>query len=630
MRIRNLGCIGPEGLEVALDNIVCLVGANNSGKSTVLRAYECAVGSKKLACEEIHGDGDKVVASVELWVHIPRGVANVDEKWKTAEGNLLVVRSKWEWTRSNGAVSGPDRTTWDPAGKKYAADAKASGLDTVFGSRLPQPFRIGSLDGPESEHKELLKIVTEPIARKLNSELADEDSELFAAKQQLNEKARQPVAEFRALIEEVQKNVGGGYSSVFSESSVRLNVDLGDLAADPVRALQDASRVDVLEQEGRASSWEQQGTGSQRTLFWSILKVRSELDRKRRASEELDKKRSKLEAALDKHNEKSEPSKESAKKKYQERKEELEGELAALDQAESASDILPGHMLLIDEPETALHPSAVRAAKTHLYSLARDAGWQVMLTTHHPAFVDPLEDHTTIVRLHRPQGQVVPCVYRADDVAFSGDEREVLKSLMLFDNGIAEMFFGCQVVLVEGDTEHAVFQEVMAQRGDQYPDATRPLVLRARGKAPIAILIKMLDHFKADFSVLHDVDPQWTKDGASKNPAFSVNGTIAEAVEKARARGRRVNYRVSCPGFEQAHGLSLPTKDKPYAAWKAVKDNPDALASVADLFGELASAPAASDTLPESDGSNYEQLLQEWVSSNDPEDKCYRGCSGND
>ena len=42
LKVCNLGCIGPEGLEVSLDEIVCLVGANNTGKSTVLRAYEAA------------------------------------------------------------------------------------------------------------------------------------------------------------------------------------------------------------------------------------------------------------------------------------------------------------------------------------------------------------------------------------------------------------------------------------------------------------------------------------------------------------------------------------------------------------------------------------------------------------
>ena len=37
MFVRNIGCIGPEGVSVALDDIVCIVGRNNSGKSTLLR-----------------------------------------------------------------------------------------------------------------------------------------------------------------------------------------------------------------------------------------------------------------------------------------------------------------------------------------------------------------------------------------------------------------------------------------------------------------------------------------------------------------------------------------------------------------------------------------------------------------
>lgn len=83
LRIRNLGCIGPEGLEIALDDIVCLVGRNNTGKSTVLRAYELAQGGKPLTkhdpCQWMPA-GD--FPEVELIVHIPDGILNVDEKWK--------------------------------------------------------------------------------------------------------------------------------------------------------------------------------------------------------------------------------------------------------------------------------------------------------------------------------------------------------------------------------------------------------------------------------------------------------------------------------------------------------------------------------------------------------------------
>lgn len=34
LRVINVGCIGPDGVEIALDNIVFLVGKNNAGKSS--------------------------------------------------------------------------------------------------------------------------------------------------------------------------------------------------------------------------------------------------------------------------------------------------------------------------------------------------------------------------------------------------------------------------------------------------------------------------------------------------------------------------------------------------------------------------------------------------------------------
>src|SRR5271155_745299 len=140
MHIVNLSCIGPEGLDIAMDNIVCLVGANNTGKSTVLRAYEAAVEMKPLLPEEFNIRAAQAPVSVELWIHIPDGAENIDNRWKEAREGLLLVRSKWEWNEPN---TKPIRTTWDPQTGAYAENGKASGLDEVFNSRLPLPFRIG-------------------------------------------------------------------------------------------------------------------------------------------------------------------------------------------------------------------------------------------------------------------------------------------------------------------------------------------------------------------------------------------------------------------------------------------------------------------------------------------------------
>jgi hypothetical protein len=145
MRITNFGCIGPEGLDIELDKIIALVGPNNTGKTTVLRAYEAAVGNQVLSQNEICLNSKGESTTVEIYVHIPTGTKNIDEDWIFTEDNLRLVRSKWEWHQANVK---PIRKTWNPKINEYAVDAKASGLDTVFSSRLPQPLRIEALAGP--------------------------------------------------------------------------------------------------------------------------------------------------------------------------------------------------------------------------------------------------------------------------------------------------------------------------------------------------------------------------------------------------------------------------------------------------------------------------------------------------
>lgn len=614
MHVKNIGCIGNDGLTIELDEIVCLVGANNAGKTTVLRAYELAVKQADLKPEDFNRNSNGNPASVELWVHIPKAAANVDEKWKEESDGLLLVRSKWEWPATGGK---PIRATWDPETKEYAEDGKASGLDTVFNSRLPQPFRIGSLDDPQEEHKKLLTLVLEPVTRKYKALMEDKESALSKKISELQVEAEKPVAEFKDQLEKIQSQVNSSYQQVFNSAEIRLTVSLGDIGFDPQKSLSSGSRVDIAEKDGHAR-WDQQGTGSQRALFWSMLQVRSELNRLSDIQKGIDKDRAdlaKLEAK-------------TKKTKADETKiQNLTDKLKKIDDAganeEKEEGFLPGYMLLIDEPETALHPSAVRSAKEHLYALAAESGWQVMLSTHHPAFIDPLKDHTTIVRLHRIEAHLPPNVYRSEKIKFDGEEVENLKALMLFDSNVSEMFFGGHVVIVEGDTEFAAFHEAMRLNEADYPVDQRPLIVRARGKASIAILVKMLAHFKIEFSVLHDIDSPKTKDGDKASAAYSINKNIADAISAARSIGIQVVYRCSCPNFEQHHGMKLPKKDKPFESWKTVRDDESIRNSVLGVLKVLTTKPTHACLLPE-DGINYEAQLKSWIAKNSITTKAYQ------
>jgi putative ATP-dependent endonuclease of OLD family len=143
-------------------------------------------------------------ASVELWVHIPEGTENIAEKWKTPDNSLLLVQSKWEWSAENNWVR--TRQTWDPETKDFGDD-KASGLDNVFSSRLPKPFRIGTLDDPAEEHKKLLTIVLQPVADKLKAKLEDSDSDLSKALLAFTDVAKIPVNEEQQKLNSIQEDL---------------------------------------------------------------------------------------------------------------------------------------------------------------------------------------------------------------------------------------------------------------------------------------------------------------------------------------------------------------------------------------------------------------------------------------
>lgn len=626
MRICNLGCIGPEGVEVSLDEIVCLVGANNSGKSTVLRAYEAAATSSPLLPDEVSTKGAGQPASVELWVHIPAGAENIDAKWKESKDEMLLVRSKWTWPVEGGK---PVRTTWDPGASEYAEDGKASGLDTVFSSRLPRPFRIGSLEDPAEEHRKLLELVLEPIKTRLSDLMKDEGSELKKMIKALQEEAERPVAGFQQDLKDIQAKVNSSYRRVFSTAEVRLSVSLGELAFDPGAALVKSSRVDVLESHGQ-TRWTQQGTGSQRALFWSMLEVRSELNRIAESRRQAERAAKENEKELKKLKDKLHTLKQPATiDKYKADIKVIEDRIAVPPPGGGAAPqsappaFLPGYMLLIDEPETALHPAAIRAAKDHLYSLAAEAGWQVMLSTHHPAFIDPVKDHTTIVRLHRPEAHTDPNVYRADSMRFFPDKpadeekaKDTLKTLLAFDQSVCEMFFSNRVIVVEGDTEFAAFTVAMDADPQAFPIDGRPLLLRARGKWTIPLLVRMLAHFKVSSAVLHDVDAPRSSGGAKRSGAYTANDEISKAVKAARDAGVYMIHRHSLPNFETQHGMNLPMKDKPFAAWSTTRDDAAVLASVRKILDDLCAVPDASAGNHAEDGRHFEGKLKAWVTNN--------------
>jgi putative ATP-dependent endonuclease of OLD family len=252
------------------------------------------------------------------------------------------------------------------------------------------------------------------------------------------------------------------------------------------------------------------------------------------------------------------------------------------------------HVLLLDEPELCLHPAAIRDACNVLYSLPGGNAWQVMVTTHSPAFIDLSRNNTSIVRVERSQAGTVSgtTIFRPERAKLSVEDKERLKLLNMYDPYVAEFFFGGRTVIVEGDTEYAAFREVIADEPSKFRDVH---IVRARGKYTIIALCKILNQFGCAYAVLHDADLQKVKNKKGEliaSSAWPANRQILEEVRKSPSGVRLV---ASLHTFEVAMFGELVSGEKPYASWLRVREDGIARKNVLQLLEFLV---RNSDTCP--------------------------------
>lgn len=629
--VRNIGCIGNEATTIELDNIVCLVGKNNAGKSTILRAYELAKGTvsfdvQRDRCQYAPEDEP---SEVVLEVHIPVGIGNVDAKWKSAQDGLLIVKSRWQWSPADSFVK--NRTTWlpDPEADSqgnWSQESKAGGADAVFTSRLPRPLRIGSLEDAAKTEEMLLTLALGPLNNALEKERLNPESVLSQSIRGISQQVDLLRGDHEKHFNDIAVKVAEGFKGVFPQLGVKLHVGSAPLVPKLGDLLKGGSKLKV--QDGATETeLSQQGTGARRALFWSMLQVHNELTRSNEIRAEY---RAGLSKALGECTKKIAKAKDADRPALEESIATYRALLDTHDQGapipEDADDpALPGYLLLIDEPENALHPMAARAAQRHLYKLAQNPDWQVIMTTHSPYFVNPFEDHTTIVRLQRAgdaeNAPITPKTYRSDLIQFEGNDKQRLQALQNIDPSFSEVFFGSSPILVEGDTEHAAFMSSIIQRQHELMD--RVTVIRARGKAILVPLVKVLTHFRIDFSIVHDADSPFNKVG-NKNGMWTENDKIRDVIVAARTVGLQVRHRISVPDFERFLGGEEESKDKPLNTYLVVKHDEGRAEQVQGLMAALLRSeqhePFAEGALANGDYLAWlNGLVQNWAGQNGQE-----------
>lgn len=553
LTIRNFRCIGKEGVSIELDRIVVLVGSNNVGKSTILRAYQHVMDHKNISIDDLpKGKFDQEnppTVELETWL----GDEVPGEDWWIKEDAGNYIRERWVW----GEDFKPVRQGWSSSTTEGWSTKVPWGAPNIAKAQRPKPHRVEAFASPQDQAALVAKLLVEWIKEGASNFAPTENTEDASAfgkiKKIYKEVHEELVKETQERVTQAEDAITSLVSSVFDGYKVKFDVFPNESADKIIDALLTNPTIRMGPDGGHLANVQDQGSGAQRTLLWAALKLLAEEGKESKGAKKTTKTAKATEPA---DTEKTEPEKKRP------------------------------NVLLIDEPEICLHPSAVREACRTLYDLAEgESNWQVMVTTHSPVFIDISRDHTTVVRVQKNEHGIISgtTVFRPDRAELTDDDQEHLKLLNLWDPYVAEFFFGGRTILVEGDTEYTAFRSLMDEKPAEFKNVH---VIRARGKAILLPLIKILNHFGQPYSVLHDADMPTitTKNGSQTNGMWTENEKIRQATLKSETNVRLV---ASIKDFETAVFGEESKKNKPYSSWIRLKESEVHKKTVSDLLAAL-------------------------------------------
>ncbi|MFP6843642.1 MAG: AAA family ATPase [Thalassolituus sp.] len=593
--IKNFGCIGRQPVELDIDNIVVLVGPNNAGKSTILKAYEVVTDCLKLDQDDFHNKQVSVDNYPEIEVHsIATEENKPGDEWCSNQGEgSYLVKEKWKWTGTNRE---PERVGFNFNLDRWAQEGDRErmpwGTNNVAKARRPKPHRVNTFDDPEVQSKaitSLLKSLLEDSIKNIKENDEDEKSKyelLIESLKVLRDSSKitqqESIQTLEGTANEIISRIFPSHELKISapESSAPIKIDL----------LGNEFSIEMGPIGGLTFPLEKQGSGSRRTALWTILKLLADNG--------------------------------------------IRAKVAGPNAKSHHEPVGPNtaHVLLLDEPEVSLHPTATEIARDVLYSLPENDNWQIVVATHSPSFIDLTKDHTTIIRVDKNQDNNIETttLFKPESARLDEDDKENLKLINLFDSHISEAFFGGKVLVVEGDTEYSAFNYIKNMELEAGNNAYHDLnIIRARGKVTVASMMKVLNHFGKRFYALHDTDVP-TVESKRKNRELSVNGAVVydqfTMVNPAWTNNQKIldqmtdQSRVvaSVINFEDAYFDETIGSDKPENCIKHIKDEPEMYQKIKVLLDgilEIGDVQLPDGALTWNDISQLSDAVQERLDS---------------
>ncbi|WP_141505694.1 AAA family ATPase [Paenibacillus luteus] len=230
--------------------------------------------------------------------------------------------------------------------------------------------------------------------------------------------------------------------------------------------------------------------------------------------------------------------------------------------------------IAFEEPEIYLHPKAAFQMRETIYELACESSNQIVCTTHSPYMIDLSKKSSQILNclqfiLEKVQKnekilevesiKVNPFNIKKAFKSLHEDDQTYVKMLLKIDDSIAKVFFARKILIIEGDTEDIVFRETINRMSeDRRKDVNYNWeIVKARGKATIISLVKYLKAMGFQPYVVHDLD-------IGTEHAMKFNEPIQVAV------GSETHVFPLANCIEDVLGYPAPSSNKPVKAYKHI------------------------------------------------------------
>jgi putative ATP-dependent endonuclease of OLD family len=512
IRIRNFRCL--KDIELNLSSFVCIIGENNSGKSSILLALNSFIENSKILKRDFYDSSKPIKIEIVLTGITDKDLGNIGESHRERikeliiDGNLDLIKifkindkpkifttklmpkdERFKKERIDEVLSGKRGTAIAESMENHFPEYKEffeevttqqkakDQVDEIIKSLAPEELEKIEIPLPTEMPATVKLLLPTPIlieaVKDLNDDIKTKDSSTFGKLIAVLLGAIQDTEEFKKINESLDelngllnridtgngvvderipelKNIEDLVNQYLKENFQNANLQIGVPKPELKKVF---SGAEICIDDGAKGLIESKGDGIKRAVTFALLRSYVEI-RKQNSNN---------------------PNSEDFK-----------------------------YLILFEEPELYMHPAAQKILFEALCNLAEVN--QVFVTTHSPIFFSPEYTGTFLKMKKKFETEGKPCSKPWPVAIKDGMDNRDLFKMLCYDNNNAA-FFSNKIVLVEGDSDQIFFNHVTKKLKNSWDfDLNNIPIIQLAGKGSLKRYKDFFREFDIEIHTILDLD----------------------------------------------------------------------------------------------------------------------------